>query len=451
MKITIKWIGMMSLLNAITATAATDFSLLGAEVSFSGFGTAGYAISDKPYNYERVISNDGTFARDSLVGLQTDIKFTDEISVTVQGKFAPLQTKDSTLGGILNWAFLSWRPYNDLLFRVGKQRVPLYLYSETMDVGVTYDFARLPTEMYSTAPNTDYIGTSFSKNWNVDLGELTLDGYVGRSYSSWRNYQRDNTQIPGAPLHPGPNYLPLKLDGLGTVLTLQRDEDRYRAGIQYVTVDVLDNKFFPASESLMTASYFVPATIAPAFTGSAYTVLPQNYGNKLTVLAFTLGAEYHLPEDFRLIGEYSRRQISGAVTGIDTNGGYIALLKEFEGWTPYVSFALLKSNSDALDMYQAISNNPGVKVNPTIKIPDILNAAKMINASQRVVADGLAIFDQHTIAIGTSYKITPTQKIKLEWARTHIGINSTLVDAPSGSNVNNEDIDIFSFSYNVAF
>ena len=43
-------------------------------------------------------------------------------------------------------------------FRAGKQRIPFYFYSETVDVGATFDFARLPTEMYSISSNNDFTG-----------------------------------------------------------------------------------------------------------------------------------------------------------------------------------------------------------------------------------------------------------------------------------------------------
>ena len=58
----------------------------------------------------------------------------------------PDALNDNRYEGSVSWAFLSYRPTNDWLIRAGKQRTPLYLYSETVDVGVTYDFARLPTE-----------------------------------------------------------------------------------------------------------------------------------------------------------------------------------------------------------------------------------------------------------------------------------------------------------------
>jgi hypothetical protein len=40
------------------------------EVNFSGFGTLGYARTDQPYVYQRYMDEDGTLARDSVLGLQ---------------------------------------------------------------------------------------------------------------------------------------------------------------------------------------------------------------------------------------------------------------------------------------------------------------------------------------------------------------------------------------------
>lgn len=435
-----------------SATAATDFSLLGADVSLSAFGTAAYSISDQPYNFERVINDDGTIARDTLAGIQIDAKLTEEFSATVQGKFAPSKEQENRWDPTLVWACLSWRPTNDWLFRVGKQRAPFYLFSESMDIGVTYDFAHLPTEMYSTAPNTDYIGGSFSKNWNIDGGELTLDGYLGRSDASLRIYQRDFLNVPQLPTVQGANYLNFNMDGIGTILSLNQDEDRYRVGFHYVDVSMKNGQKAMTNYSVMPASYFVPAMIAPAFTGMAYTVLPKDYSTELTSIAFTLGVEYHLPENFRLLGEYSHRIMVDSKTGLNTNGGYVSLFKEIDDWTPYISFAMLQSRSDILDSYEAANAYSGVSAKSiAAKIPAVQDAVKTINASQRVVADYLSAFDQHTIAIGSSYRLTPTQKIKVEWSRTRVGVTSSFVDAPSGGSVSHEDINVFSFSYNVVF
>lgn len=431
-----------------------------ADISLSGFGTLGYAQSNQSYNFERFINNNGTVARDSVAGVQADIKFTDSVGATVQGKFAPSLNNDSSWEPTLSWAFLSLRPSNDWLVRLGKLRVPFYLNSENLDVGTTYDFARLPTEMYSLVPNSDYVGASISKTWNPDLGELTLDGYAGNTRSTWRFYVRDNTQVQGSTMQPGANFEKFDMNDFGAALTLLRDEDKYRFSLHKITATADPGQLFVAYDTQIQAADIAQlnpllALAAPLLSGSTYTALPQANVNKTGNLLITLGAEIKLPKDFRLIGEYGRRKVNDIVTGVDTNAGYLSLLKDIGRWTPYVSFALIKSRSDVLSLYQAISTNPGLKANtagiPAQYAPLLNGAVAQINASQRLLADGLVAYDQNTIALGTSYRLTPKQKIKFEWARTRVGLVSSFVDAPSGGTVSNQNINVLSISYNFVF
>jgi hypothetical protein len=418
------------------------------ETSLSGFGTLGYAQSNQSYNYERFINKNGTVKRDSIFGVQADIKFTDTIGATVQGKFAPSLRSDTGWDSTLSWAFASWRPSNDWLVRLGKQRVGLYLYSESQDVGVTYDFAHLPTEMYSISPSTDYVGASVSKTWNPSVGEVTLDVYSGTISTNWRIYQRDNTVIAGSSMQPGANFKNISVNSSGFALTWLRDEDKYRASVQTQTTAIDPSS--PAYYSQLTGANFgLPAGVT---SGTAYTALPQSLTGTVNSLVFTLGTEIHLPQDFRLIGEYGRRQVTNALSGIDTTGGYLALLKDVDAWTPYISYAQIQSRADALSLYQAMNSNAGLTdLTGGFGGATLTGTVNTINASQRVLADGLLVYDQNTIALGTSYRITPSQKLKAEWARTHVGVASSFVDAPSGGNVGNQNIDVLSFSYNVVF
>jgi hypothetical protein len=430
----------MASLISITASAV--------ETSLSGFGTLGYAQSNQSYNYERFINSNGTVKRDSIFGLQADIKFTDEIGATVQGKIAPSLSSDSGWASTLSWAFASWRPANDWLVRVGKQRVGLYLYSESQDVGETYDFAHLPTEMYSISPSTDYVGASVSKTWNPSIGEFTLDIYSGTISTNWRIYQRDNVQIPGSSMQPGANFKNISVNSSGFALTWLRDEDKYRASVQTQTTAIDPSS--PAYYSQLTGAQ-INSQLTGATSGSAYSALPQSLTTTVNSVVVTLGTEIHLPQDFRLIGEYGRRQITNALNGIDTTGGYLALLKDVDAWTPYVSYAQIQSRADALSLYQAMNSDAGLTDLTFGTVPQVTGAVNTINASQRVLADGLLAYDQKTIALGTSYRLTPTQKLKAEWARTHIGVASSFVDAPAGGNVSNQNIDVLSFSYNFVF
>ena len=124
--------------------SAAALPALAADYSLSGFGTLGYARSNQPYTYQRFIDDGGTLKRDSVAGLQMDARFNENFGATVQVLAAPATNSDRRYDATVAWAFLSWRPSNDWLVRAGKQRLPLYLYSQTYNVGVTYDFARLP-------------------------------------------------------------------------------------------------------------------------------------------------------------------------------------------------------------------------------------------------------------------------------------------------------------------
>ena len=122
-----------------TALGLSAVPAVAVEMSVSGFGTLGYARSDQALNYQAHVNDQGTLKRDSLLGLQVDARLNDQFSVTVQAKVAPSLRSDQGVDGTVSWAFLSWRPANDLLFRAGRLRVPLYLQSENTDVGATFN------------------------------------------------------------------------------------------------------------------------------------------------------------------------------------------------------------------------------------------------------------------------------------------------------------------------
>ena len=96
-----------------------------ADISLSGYGTVGYAQSDQSYDYQRFVSEQGTFKRDSVLGVQMDAKLSDEFSFTLQGKVAPSLKSENDVDATVSWAFLSWRPTNDWLVRAGRIRVPI--------------------------------------------------------------------------------------------------------------------------------------------------------------------------------------------------------------------------------------------------------------------------------------------------------------------------------------
>lgn len=407
---------------------------LAADISVSGFGTAGYAVSDQPYQYQRFVDEQGTFKRDSVAGVQVDAKLSNQFSLTLQGKVAPSLNSDKDIDATVSWAFLSWRPSNDWLVRIGRLRVPVYLHSESMDVGATFDFARLPAEVYASVQTTDGDGLFVGKTWNLDAGELTLNGYWATAKTYYRYYRRDDLQ----PLWSvGSYFVPVKMEARGLVLTLQREDDLFRASVHDIYNTITDDQPLPVTfpyVSLMPGiGYYQTSNLIP---GPGVVSMKDD----IQAIAITLAADVAVGNGFRVMGEYVRRDLPDVATGPDSQGGYLALLRQSGAWTPYVSVAKLKSTPRTIDLYNKVNNS-------RIPIPGF----SMLDATQRAGADGINAYDQTTWALGTSYRINPTSKLKAEWARTRTGDMSMFVDAPPGGESGGKSINVFSFSYNVVF
>jgi hypothetical protein len=404
----------------------------GADVTVSGFGTLGYALSDTPYSYQRFIEEQGTFDRDSRLALQVDTALSRRWSATAQFKFAPDEDSDSRWAPRLSWGFLSWRPNDDWLLRVGKLRIPMYLGAESMDVGVSFDYARLPIEVYSIAPTQDFTGASVTRSWDVGRGELSVDGYWGKTRSNWRQYARDG--VPGY-LAAGPVFASIDVVARGLALTYRNDGDQYRIGVH------------EASSKLADGTNWVdrPVLISPLPGVAYYNLLPgpgMPERRTMDMVIANAAMDVGLGRQVRLGAEYAVRQLKDMDRGVNSSAGYVSLRRRSGAWTPYVYYAWLRSDQDMVDLYHAVNCK---------RVPAWVPQADLINLSQRATADGLEIHDQQTWAVGSAYALTPSSKLKAEWARTRVGSGSSLVDAPAGSDVRFQSINVFSLSYSFVF
>lgn len=420
---------------AVASLTVASAPALAFDVSFSGFGTLGFAESNRPYTYWRFIDDHGTFKRDSVLGLQADAKLVDGVGATVQLKGAPATASDRRYQATVSWAFVSYRPANDWLFRAGKQRIPFYLYSETVDVGTTYEFARLPTEMYSLAPSNDFTGLSAGKNWTIGGGELSLDGYWGESRNDFRFWFRDG--IPPAQ-GPGSVFTGFNFKGGGLALTFRRQEDMARIALLRAHLRTRSGQPLPVDFPFVPVGPGVGYyQVDPALPGPG---VPT--ADSITNTTLTVGLDAGLPLGLRFIGEYARSTVPQSRLAPKGTRGYVALLRNFGPWTPYASYAFLHSPSATLDFYRQVNSN---------RLPAAFPGAAQINASQRAGADQIIAFDQSSWALGASYAFSATSKLKTEFSRTRIGQVSQLVDAPPGGDVQHQHIDVLSVSYSFVF
>lgn len=403
----------------ISLSLALPLSAGAIETNWSGFATLGYAQSNQPYRYQRWIDDGGTLMRDSVVGGQLDLRFSPQWGAAIQGKVAPADNHDSRVSGSISWAFVSWRPQDDILIRIGKLRVPMMLNTENQDVGVTYDMARLPIEVYSIIPTVDFIGGSVAKTWLVNNLEWTLDAYAGRAKSYIRVYGREITSYAS---YPGAEFLETDVDSGGLVVSVRGAENIFRAGIHEARVS-------------RSGGFLEDIPLA---AGGYYDVANGSRRHSFRIPVQSLGASIMLPERVKLLAEAAHMRFTGASEGLSRWGAYVALSRQWGSWTPYVSFARTRSTGKALSLYESIDGNA--------RFP-----SAALNKYQKFNADVVMPYDQWTAALGTSYRIGPGGMFKAEWAQTHTGVASSFVDAPAGGDSGGKRINIFSLSYSHSF
>ncbi|WP_239290141.1 hypothetical protein [Candidatus Nitrotoga sp. 1052] len=420
------------LLGAVSlSTQAVDFSL-------SGYGTIGYAISDQNYTYQRYINNKGSFERDTIFGAQLNAQFNPEWSATLQVNVAPpaLLSDNQNWQPTFTWAFLSYRPTNDWLFRVGKLRIPFYLNSENANIGKTYVSARLPVEVYASASTVDFIGASFAKTWQLNENEFILDGYWGNAVNeSWRFYARDPGNVLTKSGAAGEFFAPLAIESKGLRLSLNRGGNTFLAGMHFADTTARNGTTLgPSTYVPAPAGGCAPIGIPPAFIGDYY--CPAADGpSKIQTVTTNLGASIDLGHGFRTIGEYVRRKNEGSTLSPDSKGFYLSLQKEIGDWTPYLTYAKLTTKNR--DLYQAVNG-----------VQTIIPA---VNAFERNLADAMVVYNQNTWALGTSCSLGINSKIKAEWSVVQTGIASSFIDAPPGGKSGDQRINVFSLSYNFTF
>lgn len=104
------------------------------------------------------------FGPDSKLGLQGSIFLADKrYSLTAQAVSRGAQNG----AGDLEWLYLTYKPDNAITLHLGRQRLPLFYYSDSQDIGFALPWTHLPTWLYG---------------WqvvNYDGGSMSYLGYLG--------------------------------------------------------------------------------------------------------------------------------------------------------------------------------------------------------------------------------------------------------------------------------
>ena len=433
---------LLSLASAPAQAQATEPTGPGLDLSWSAFGTLGLTRSDQPFTYQRFIRDEVGAKRDSVLGAQVDLQINDSWSATAQARLAPREDSDHGWAVVPSWAFLAWRPGNDWLLRAGKMRVPFFLRSEQLDIGQTYDEARLPAELYTLAPTSDFSGLNLSRSLATDEGEVSLDAYVGRTRTSKRSWARDGipSPVPGAPdlASGGAQFREASVRLAGLVMTWREPSRTVRLGAHRLDLRLVGSAgllvrpvWAPLGPGL---GYWQTDNALPG-PGVAITPVPREW-------MFTAGVDQQLPEGWRLVLELARLKQSRTAMAIDAWAGAATVSRSWGAFTPYLSWSGAHSTSEGLQILRDLES---------VTLPGAVPGAALLNASMRYAADNLLLYRQQTWAVGSSWAATPRSKLKLEWAHTRADV-SQLIELPAGDPLERRrHVNVLSLSYSFVY
>jgi hypothetical protein len=144
----------------LALASVNTYAMEAGEYHLNAFGTLGATYlggEDEGRGYGINGQTTDSWRGDQLSKLGGQIQYglTDTISATAQ--VSAKAAKDSWEAN-LEWAYLSWQANNQLMVRAGRLRTPVYMYSESLDVGFSYPWLRLPDEVYSQIQLSNYEG-----------------------------------------------------------------------------------------------------------------------------------------------------------------------------------------------------------------------------------------------------------------------------------------------------
>jgi hypothetical protein len=134
------------------------------------------------WKYLTKIGDEWNWKSDSVAGVQFNYLIDEQWEATLQ--LLSRMEDEFRIGadGRINteWAYLTWRPRDDLALRMGRMRTPLFMFSEYLDVGFAYPWVRPPAETYAV-PFTYYDGMSAEHSLSGGGWKLVTQVSTGQS------------------------------------------------------------------------------------------------------------------------------------------------------------------------------------------------------------------------------------------------------------------------------
>ena len=268
-------------------------------VRFNGFMSTGYSRASNDAGYDGVTETSEIQSL-TLFALQGRFEITDATSATVQLLARGEEDGRNDFETQLEWGYLTHRMDNGLRLRAGQMRMPVFMYSDSLDLGYAQPWARSPNVVYDQIRLSSYTGGDATYSYRLGNGQMRTQIFAGHS--------RDDLEAAG---EVGEIELRNLVGGVVSwsdhTWTLRGVAARADTEYDFLTAE---------GES------------REDFEGEFYGV----------------GLEYD-PGDFFVLSEVTRREVQGTFS--DTDSAYITGGYRIGSFTPYVTAAWIESQDDS--------------------------------------------------------------------------------------------------------
>jgi hypothetical protein len=141
---------------------------------FNGFFSTGYTRATNDAGYDEA-TEDSDLQTLSLFGLQGTFSLGRNTDAVLQLVSRGNENWDTEL----EWGYLRHQFHTGTEVRAGKMRLPLFMESETLEIGYGQVWARPPEAVYDPVPVRSYLGADLAHTFNFDSSSLETRAFAG--------------------------------------------------------------------------------------------------------------------------------------------------------------------------------------------------------------------------------------------------------------------------------
>lgn len=367
-------------------------------VDFNGFANLALTYSDdEHYKFRNSILNNGrsglSLAPDSILGLQSSVEFTDEFEAI--GQVILQDRSNAKFTNYLELAFLRYHFSRNLNVKVGRFSTNAYLLTDSRHVSYSFNWARVPFEMYSTAGSVGNInGAQINYTVATPLGRLKASAANGKIQFSDREvteFEVDYTDV--------------------RAFSLELGSYDWRVQVAHVSTE-LDNLEFNGIDQIKALDTSLPpqlSVLIPFVDELQDNVL----GDGKTITYTSIGALYNY-NNFEFIAEYGFYDSDWALAQ-SSSYSYASISKTFGDFTGFLTFGEV----DGKDFEKVINLDAAAMQLPPELVGQLAAISSPINAS---AIENLP--DQNTLSIGLRWDFNINWALKFQFDHNVINNSS---------------------------